>query len=66
EIRAGAEDTRELSALNYRLWYRIRLPDGRSGWAQAAVPSAAETDSRGRPTGVQFNFLPAVIAQASS
>ena len=65
EIRAGAEDTRELSALNYRLWYRIRLPDGRSGWVQAAVPSAAETDSRGRPAGVRFNFLPAVSAQAS-
>lgn len=66
EIRVGAEDTRELSALNYRLWYRIRLPDGRSGWVQSAIPYAAETDSRGRPAGVRFNFLPAVITQASS
>ena len=62
EIRAGAEDTREISARNYRLWYRIALPDGRSGWAQAAVASASETDSQGRPVSVRFNFFPAAIA----
>jgi murein DD-endopeptidase MepM/ murein hydrolase activator NlpD len=62
EIQAGAEDTREVSARNYRLWYRIALPDGRSGWAQAAVPSASETDSQGRPVSVRFNFLLARIS----
>ena len=60
EVQAGAEDTRAISAWGYRLWYRIALPDGRSGWAQAAVPSASETDSSGRPVGVRFNLLPAV------
>ena len=64
EIQAGAEDTREVSARNYRLWYRIALPDGRSGWAQAAVPSASETDTQGRPVSVRFNFFPAVLADS--
>lgn len=59
ETRAGAENTRETSALSYILWYRLRLPDGREGWAQAAVPYAKETGSDGRPAGVRFNFVPA-------
>jgi len=59
---AGAEDTRETSALAYRLWYRIELPDGRIGWVQAGVPSTFETGSDGRPSSVYFNFFPAIDA----
>lgn len=59
ETRVGAEDTHEISTLNYILWYRLRLPDGREGWLQAAVLYAKETDSKGRPAGVTFNFVPA-------
>jgi len=62
DVRAGLEDSQETSAQAYRLWYRIELPDGRSGWVQAAVPSARETGSDGRPAGIAFNFFPSVIA----
>jgi murein DD-endopeptidase MepM/ murein hydrolase activator NlpD len=56
EIFAGPEDTHATSALSYELWYRIRLPNGEEGWAQAAVPSNFETGSDGRPSSVYFNF----------
>ena len=62
ELYAGAEDTRETSARAYQLWYHIAVPDGRSGWVQAAVPSTFDTGSDGRPSSVSFNFLPAVDA----
>jgi murein DD-endopeptidase MepM/ murein hydrolase activator NlpD len=62
EVRAGAEDSDETSALAYQLWYRIQLPDRRDSWVQAAVPSAFETGSNGRPSSVYFNFLPAIEA----
>ena len=64
EIHAGAEDSRVTSAQGYRLWYRIRLPNGTAGWVQAAVPSARETGSDGRADSVFFNFVPAVPAPA--
>jgi hypothetical protein len=57
-VYAGPEDTRETSALAYQLWYQIELPDGRRGWAQAAVPSTFETGGDGRPSSVYFNFFP--------
>jgi hypothetical protein len=65
EVRAGPEDSRETSALGYLLWYAIGLPDGRSGWVQAAIPSAFETGSDERPSSVYFNFLPAVDTPAA-
>jgi murein DD-endopeptidase MepM/ murein hydrolase activator NlpD len=60
DIYAGPENSHETSALAYELWYRIRLPDSRSGWVQAAVPSTFETGSDGRPSSVSFNFYPAI------
>ena len=62
DVRAGPEDSHATSALAYELWYRIRLPDGRSGWVQAAVPSSFETGADGRPSSVSFNFYPAISA----
>jgi hypothetical protein len=62
DLYAAAEDTRETSARAYQLWYRIGLPDGRSGWVQAAVPSDFETGSDGRSSSVYFNFVPAIDA----
>jgi hypothetical protein len=56
---AGPEDTRATSALAYRLWYEIELPDGRRGWVQAAIPSTFETGSDGRPSSIYFNLYPA-------
>jgi hypothetical protein len=58
-IYAGPEDTLETSALAYRLWYEVELPDGRRGWIQAAVPSSFETGSDGRPSSIYFNLYPA-------
>lgn len=63
EIAAGPEDSTETSAEGYRLWYQITVPDAASPvWVRAAVPSAHDTGSDGRPSSVMFNFLPAVIA----
>jgi murein DD-endopeptidase MepM/ murein hydrolase activator NlpD len=62
DLYAGAEDTRQTSARAYQLWYRIAVPDGRTGWVQAAVPSTFETGSDGRPSSVYFNFFPAIDA----
>jgi hypothetical protein len=62
EISAGPEDSHETSALAYQLWYRIVLPDERSGWVQAAVPSTFETGGDGRPSSVYFNFFPVIDA----
>jgi murein DD-endopeptidase MepM/ murein hydrolase activator NlpD len=58
DVYAGAENTRQTSALGYQLWYQIQLPDGRNGWVQAAIPSAFETGSDGRPSSVYFNLYP--------
>lgn len=61
-IQAGPEDSRGTSAEAYRLWYRIRLPDGRDGWVEAVAPSSAETGSDGRPSSIAFNFFPFTTA----
>lgn len=63
DVHAGADDTLDTSAQNVDLWYYIQLGDGRPAWVQAAVPATLETGSDGRPSSVQFNFWPAVIAQ---
>ena len=60
DVRAGAEDSHETSALGYQIWYAIGLPGGRSGWVQAAIPSTFETGGDGRPSSVYLAFLPAV------
>jgi len=63
-VQVGPEAPPTTSALSYALWYRIVLPDERSGWVQAAVPSMFETGSDGRPSSVRFNFVPASEAGA--
>ena len=62
DVQAGPEDSQATSAAAYQLWYRIGLADGRSGWVQAAVPSARETGADGRPDSVFFNMVPAIPA----
>jgi murein DD-endopeptidase MepM/ murein hydrolase activator NlpD len=57
-VRAGPEATETASAQSYVLWYRVGLADGREGWMAAAVPSAFETGSDGRPSTIQFNLFP--------
>jgi hypothetical protein len=61
-VRVGPEATQATSAQSYVLWYRVRLPDGREGWLQAAVPSDFETGSDGRPSTTRFNLLPTIEA----
>ena len=60
EIAAGREDATGTSAEAYQLWYRLVLPSGEEGWVQAAVPSANDTGSDGRPSSLRFDFLPVV------
>ena len=60
DVYAGSEDTRDTSALAYQLWYAIALPDGGTGWVQAALPSRMETGSDGRPSSIYFHFFPLV------
>jgi murein DD-endopeptidase MepM/ murein hydrolase activator NlpD len=62
EIVTGDEAVTGTSAEAYWLWYRIALASGESVWVQAAVPSARDSGSDGRPSSVQFDFLPAVMA----
>ena len=59
DIQAGPEGSGATSARAYELWYRLRLPDGTEGWAQAAAPSPFETGADGRPSSIYFNVLPA-------
>ena len=61
-VDAGDEVATGTSAEGYRLWYRIALANGEFAWVQAAVPSANDTGSDGRPSSVRFDFLPAVTA----
>lgn len=62
QVQAGPDRPAATSALAYRLWYSIRLPDGREGWVQAAVPTPFEQGSDGRAASVRFNLLPAGAA----
>ena len=59
DVEAGPEDTRTTGAESYRLWYRIRLEDGSSGWVEAAVASTFEAGADGRPATILLNLLPA-------
>ena len=61
-IATGREASRATSAEGYRLWYRLALPEGESGWVQAAVSSNNDTGSNGRPSSVRFDFLLASAA----
>jgi murein DD-endopeptidase MepM/ murein hydrolase activator NlpD len=60
-VDAGEEAATGTSAEAYRLWYRIALPHGNEGWVQAAVPTDYDTGSDGRPSSVQFQFLPVAM-----
>ncbi len=55
---AGRANTRETSALAYRLWVKIKLDDGSSGWIAALSASDETVGVDGRPTAVRFNLLP--------
>jgi len=61
-IDAGPAASEGTSAEAYRLWYRLATTDGTVGWVRAALPSANDTGSDGRPSSVRFAFLPAVVA----
>jgi len=61
-IDAGPAASEGTSAEAYRLWYRLAMTDGTLGWVQAALPSANDSGSDGRPSSVRFAFLPAVVA----
>ena len=61
-VDAGEEASTGTSAEAYHLWYQIALPQGGEAWIQAAVPSANDTGSDGRPSSVRFDLLPAVMA----
>jgi len=58
-VDAGPLASEGTSAEAYRPWYRVETPEGQ-GWLQAAVPSAFDTGSDGRPSSVEFVLLPAV------
>jgi hypothetical protein len=59
-VARGAEASTGTSAEAYRLWYRLKLPEGDRVWVQAAVPSSRDQGSDGRPTSVRLLFYPAV------
>ena len=46
------------SATAYRVWYRVVLDDGRTGWLAALFADAYDTGSDGAPSSVRFVLLP--------
>ena len=52
------EASGDTGAASYAVWYRVALDDGTAGWVAACVATPTETGSDGRPSSVQFNFLP--------
>ena len=60
-VAAGPDSSERTSALGYRLWYHLSLPDGGEGWVQAATASDQETGSDGRPSAIEMRFLPIVM-----
>lgn len=60
EQRVGPDDPQATGAQTYVLWYRVALPDGRSGWLAALTADATDTGSDGAPAGVRFNLVPVV------
>jgi murein DD-endopeptidase MepM/ murein hydrolase activator NlpD len=62
-VTTGPEDSTGTSAEAYQLWYRIALADGVEGWVQAALPSAHDTGSDGRPSSLRFALLPQVTTR---
>jgi murein DD-endopeptidase MepM/ murein hydrolase activator NlpD len=64
EVVAGSEDAIETSAEGYRVWYRIQVPGHADApWVQGVMASTNDTGSDGRPSSVQVDFLPYVIAE---
>lgn len=61
-IETGPEASFETSAEAYHVWYQIIVDGGTRVWVQAAVPSAMDTGSDGRPSGITFAFLLAADA----
>lgn len=59
-IDAGEEDTAGISAEAYRVWCQIALPDGDTGWAQAAIPTDYDSGSDSRSSSMRFDLLPNV------
>jgi hypothetical protein len=57
-VDAGEEASTGTSAEAYHLWCQIALPQGGEAWVQAAVPSANDTGSDGRPSSARFDLLP--------
>ena len=57
DISTAPEDTTEMSAESYDVWYEIVISEETTGWVRAAVPWDFETGSDGRPSSVRFQFL---------
>lgn len=64
-VAAGRDASAETGADGYRLWYRIALAGGDRAWVKAAVPSAHDTGSDGRPSSVRFDLLPTTVANGA-
>jgi murein DD-endopeptidase MepM/ murein hydrolase activator NlpD len=60
DVWSGPEAPGQTGATSYQLWYRVRLADGREGWAAALVADTNDTGSDGRASSVRFNLLPVV------
>jgi murein DD-endopeptidase MepM/ murein hydrolase activator NlpD len=57
-VAAGPEASEETSAEAYAVWYELAVPNGEPVWVRAVVAEAGDTGSDGRPSSVQFAFLP--------
>ena len=57
DVAAGPEASSGWGARRYRLWYQIT--DEQPVWIQAALPTAFETGSDGRPSTIEITMIPA-------
>ena len=57
-VETGDPASTDTSALGYRIWYQVELPDGRSGWLPAVLADDHDTGSDGRPSSLQLVLLP--------
>jgi len=58
EVESGDPASTATSALGYRVWYKVALPDGNHGWLPALVANDRESGVDVRPSSLRLVLLP--------
>lgn len=65
DVKTDDPASTNTSALGYRVWYRVGLEDGGSGWLPALLADDHDTGSDGRPSSLRPLLLPVVASGAA-